>query len=54
MHPDTKAAIRLLALALITHPEDAATLQIYGDMPEHLADVIGDYIDDGSDDEEED
>jgi len=47
MHPDTCAALRLLVLALETHPEDLAILQIYGDMGEHLADLISDYIDEG-------
>ena len=42
MHPDTCAALRLLVLALTAHPEDIATLAIYGDMPEHLTDVIAD------------
>ena len=46
MHPDTLAALRLLVLALEAHPEDLAELAVYGDMPEHLADVISDYLDD--------
>ena len=46
MHPDTLAALRLLVLALESHPEDLAELAIYGDIPEHLADVISDYLDD--------
>ena len=46
MHPDTIAAVRLLVLALERHPEDLATLAIYGDMPEHLIDLVDDYIDD--------
>lgn len=46
MHPDTLAALRLLVLALENHPEDLAELAVYGDMPEHLADVISDFIDD--------
>ncbi|WP_255016124.1 hypothetical protein [Cyanobium sp. BA20m-p-22] len=37
--------MRLLVLALTAHPEDIATLNDYGNMPEHLADVIGDHID---------
>ena len=45
MHPDTLAALRLLAVTLILHPEDAATLSIYGDFPGHLGDAIVDYID---------
>lgn len=51
MHPDTIAALRLLALALTAHPEDMQTLRIYGDMPGHLVDVIDDYIDDNDDQE---
>ena len=50
MHPDTLAALRLLVLALEAHPEDLAELAAYGNFPEHLADVIDDYIED---DEEE-
>lgn len=46
VHPDTTAAVRLLVLALERHPEDLATLAVYGDMPEHLADLVDDYIDD--------
>lgn len=45
MHPDTSAALRLLVAALTAHPEDIATLNDYGNLPEHLADVISDYID---------
>ena len=45
MHDDTLAAVRLLVLALETHPEDLAILQVYGSMGEHLADLIADYID---------
>ena len=43
MHPDTLAALRLLALALAAHPDDVATLSIYGSLPEHLADAIDDH-----------
>ena len=46
MHPDTLAALRLLVLALEAHPEDLAELAVYGDMPEHLADVITDFLND--------
>jgi len=45
MHADTLAALRLLAVTLILHPEDAATLSDYGHLPDHLGDVIDDYID---------
>lgn len=44
--------MRLLVLALETHPEDLAILQIYGDMGEHLADLIADYIEDNDDEED--
>ena len=46
MHSDTAAAVRLLVLALESHPEDLEILQIYGDMGEHLADLVDDYLDD--------
>jgi hypothetical protein len=49
MHPDTLAALRLLAVSLILHPADAATLSIYGDFPGHLGDVVDDYIDEDED-----
>ena len=39
-------------LALKKHPEDLAILQVYGDMGEHLADWISDYLD--NDDEASD
>jgi hypothetical protein len=42
MNPDTIAALRLLVLALEVHPEDLAELAAYGNIPEHLADVIDD------------
>lgn len=47
MHPDTLAAVRLLVLALESHPENIAELAVYGSIPEHLADVIADHLDDG-------
>jgi len=52
MHPDTLAALRLLAVVLILHPEDAVELSDYGHLPDHLGDVIDDYIDDEDEDEE--
>ena len=48
MHPDTCAALRQLVLALADHPEDLAIMQVYGDMGEHLADLITDYIEEDS------
>jgi hypothetical protein len=52
MHADTLAALRLLAVTLILHPEDAEELNAYGNVAGHLADVIDDYFED--DDEEDD
>jgi len=49
MHPDTIAALRLLVLALEAHPEDLAELAVYGNLPEHLADVITDHLDTAAD-----
>jgi len=51
MHDDTLAAVRLLVLALETHPEDLEILQVYGSMGEHLADLISDYIDTDEDED---
>lgn len=45
MHPDTLAALRLLALTLTAHPEDMTVLRIYGDLPGHLIDVAADWLD---------
>jgi hypothetical protein len=53
MHPDTIAAVRLLALALTAHPEDMRTLAIYGDLPGHLADVVADWIETDDHDDED-
>ena len=50
MHPDTIAALRLLTLALECHPEDLEELNAYGNMAEHLADLLDDLEPD--DDEE--
>jgi len=46
MHPDTIAALRLLALALAAHPEDLAELAVYGNIPAHLADALDDHAGD--------
>ena len=54
MHPDTLAALRLLGLALATHPEDVAELAAYGDLPAHVADAIEDWIEGTDEDDEED
>jgi len=45
VNPDTLAALRLLAVVLLLHPEDAAELNDYGHLPDHLADVISDHLD---------
>lgn len=51
MHPDTIAALRLLALTLTVHPDDMTVLRIYGELPDHLADVAADWLDDDQDDD---
>lgn len=52
MHRDTLAALRLLVLALEAHPEDIEALNIYGNIAEHLADVIDDHFDDENEEAE--
>ena len=42
IHPGTSPALRLLVLALEVHPENLAELADYGNLPEHMADVIDD------------
>jgi hypothetical protein len=49
MHPDTLAALRLLAVVLLLHPEDAVELSDYGHLPDHLGDAISDHLDDDED-----
>jgi hypothetical protein len=46
MHPDTLAALRLLASALAAQPDDLTALAIYGNIPEHLADALDDHAGD--------
>jgi len=54
MHDDTLAALRLLVLALETHPEDLEVLQVYGGMGEYLADLIDDFLEDEDDTDDDD
>jgi hypothetical protein len=45
MHPDTLAALRLLALALQHHPNDAAALEQYsGTLPAAVADAVDELL----------
>jgi hypothetical protein len=45
IHPDTLAALRLLALALQRHPDDAAALNDYGGtLPAAVADAVDELI----------
>jgi hypothetical protein len=46
MHVNTVKALQQLAEALIANPADCKALQIYGEMPEHLADALCDFTDD--------
>lgn len=49
MNDTTLAALRALADALFRNPADARALQIYGQMPRHLADALEDYDPDTED-----
>jgi len=42
IHRGTSAALRLLVLALEVHPEALGELACYGNLSEHLSDVIED------------
>jgi hypothetical protein len=45
IHPDTLEALRLLALALQLHPDDAAAMEQYsGTLPAVVADAADDVI----------
>ena len=41
---ETLDAINALAEALVRNPEDVSPLMLYGQFPEHLMDIIGDYF----------
>tara|TARA_R100000458_G_scaffold51922_1_gene53097 strand:- start:874 stop:1023 length:150 start_codon:yes stop_codon:yes gene_type:complete len=43
IHPDTLKAVRQLAKAFIEHPSDVEELELYGDLPEQLIDILTDY-----------
>ena len=46
MHDDTIKALQQLAEALIANPADVIELQAYGNLPEHLSDVLHDFTSD--------
>jgi len=46
MHNGTIQALQQLAQALIANPADLETLQVYGELPDHLADALHDFTDD--------
>ena len=43
MHQATKKAVFALVDALQAHPEDQGVLAVYGNLPQHLLDVVDDY-----------
>jgi len=43
MHDDTADAVRALVAALMAHPEDISLMRAYGDLPQHLIDLLEDY-----------
>jgi len=46
MHDDTIKALQQLAEALIANPADVKELQVYGELPDHLADALHDFTED--------
>lgn len=46
MTDTTIKALQQLAEALIANPADCKALQVYGEIPEHLADALHDFTDD--------
>ena len=46
MHDDTIKALQQLAQALIANPADVKELQVYGELPDHLADTLHDFTED--------
>ena len=45
MHQATKKAVLALVDAFQAHPEDLEALAVYGNLPQHLFDVVDDYDD---------
>ena len=45
MNELTKAAVLALVDALEAHPEDLRTLDVYGNLPQHLLDIVDDFDD---------
>ena len=45
MNDLTKAAVFALVDALAAHPEDLKALAIYGNLPQHLLDIVDDFDD---------
>ena len=46
MNEPTAQAVRGLVEALQAHPEDLQMMKVYGDLPQHLLDLVSDYDDD--------
>ena len=44
LNPETVKALHDLVRAMANNPEDIAELEIYGDFPGHIADVITDHV----------
>ena len=42
MHDETIEALRRLAVVLMKHPEDVQELQLYGELADHLSDILND------------
>lgn len=47
LHDDVREAVRRLAEAVASHPESIPELAAYGDLPDHLTDLIEDLESEG-------
>ena len=46
MNDETARAVRTLVNALMAHPKDLQMMKVYGNLPDHLLDLVSDYDDD--------
>ena len=51
MNSLTLNAVRSLVDAISAHPEDLQLMKVYGNLPQHLLDLVSDYEDDLSNEE---
>ena len=46
LNPTTLTAVRGLVDAITAHPEDLRLMKVYGNLPQHLLDLVSDFEDD--------